>query len=145
MNIETELYNFFQEAIYHSRRENVMKRFLKSLNINEYQNYTFDEIYWNIWRKRPQGVSKLGVYDITSKIYKHFGGKINVIYLVGNGPINCINRLKLNNKIKKRNIKNLVLKYIEISDILPVINEKYNGNIEDGDEIESFLCVMHKF
>ena len=139
-----EIYNFFQEAIKHSRRENVMKEFLLSLDINNFRNYNFDEIFWYIWRKRPTGISKLGVYDITSKIYKHFGGKINIIYLVGNGPINNIKKLGLNNKIKKRKIKNLVLKYIEISDVLSIIKNKYNGDIEDGDSIESFLCIINK-
>jgi hypothetical protein len=142
MNTE-ELYNFFQEAIHHSRRETTMKCFLRSLDLELFKTSSFDEIFWYVWRKRPAGINKLGVYDISSKIYRHYGGTIDVVYLVGNGPINRIKELGLSNKIKKRRVKKLQLDYVEISDVLSKV-PNYQGQTNDGDALESFLCVMHK-
>ena len=137
-----ELYNFFQEAIKHSRREKIMKQFLRSLDLGMFRTSTFDEIFWYLWKRRPQGIHKLGIYDITAKIFKHYGGNIDVVYLVANGPINRIKELGLSNKIQKKRVKKLLLDYIEISDVLDVVD--YKGCANDGDALESFLCVMHK-
>ena len=145
---------FFQEAIAHSRRESVMKDFLKTLEIPSFANKSFDDIFWYVWRRRPEGVSKLGVYDITSKLFRHHGGTVPVVYLVGNGPINSINKLGLSKKIKTRYIKRVGLKYIEINDVLenvtgrgsanPDCKNNYTGSCVDGDALETYLCVMHK-
>lgn len=135
---------FFQEALHHSRRQNVMKSFLRTIDINTFHGASFDDIFWHVWRRRPQGINKLGVYDITSKIFKHFGGTISVIYLVGNGPIDQVRKLGLDDKVKRRVVKRVSLYYIEIEDVLPFIKDKYTGSLQDGDSIESFLCVMHK-
>lgn len=135
---------FFQEAIAHSRRESVMKDFLKTLQVADFKNKSFDDIFWYVWRRRPEGVAKLGVYDITSRIFRHHGGVVPVVYLVGNGPINAVNQLGLQHKIKTRYVKRVGLDYIEINDILEHITQEYTGSKTDGDAIETYLCVMHK-
>ena len=135
----------FQEAFHHTRRPTLMRNFiLHNLNIESFKNQPFEEIFYEIWTIRPKGISKLGVYDIASKIFKFNGGNIPVIYLLGNGPIDAIKNLQLTSKIKKQKIIDVSLDYIDISDVIEHIKDKYKGSVTDGDEIESFLCVMHK-
>ena len=134
----------FQEALHHSRRPTLMREFILTFNIESFATQSFEEIFLEIWQQRPAGISKLGVYDIASKIFKYNGGNIPVIYLVGNGPIEAVERLGLTDKVKKKKIGRLTLDYIEISEVLPFIRDKYTGSITDGDDIESFLCVMHR-
>jgi hypothetical protein len=137
---------FFQEAIAHSRRETVMKEFLNTLSVDSFANKSFDDIFSYIWRRRPDEVGKLGVYDITSRIFRHHGGTVPVVYLVGNGPKHAVNQLGLQNKIKTRYVKRVGLNYIEINDVLEhaIVREKYTGSRFDGDALETFLCVIHK-
>jgi hypothetical protein len=135
----------FQEALHHTRRPTLMREFiLRELNVESFKGQPFEEVFYEIWEKRPKGISKLGVYDIASKIYKYNGGNIPIIYLVGNGPIEAIQRLNLSDKVKKQKINDVTLDYIEIKDVVEFLGEKYTGSLTDGDEIESFLCVMHR-
>jgi hypothetical protein len=135
---------FFQEAVKHSRRGSTMKEFIASIQVESYRNKTFDEIFYSLWRSRPSEVGKLGVYDLAAKIYKHFGGVIDVVYLVGTGPMDRIIKLGLKEKVKTRYVKRVGLPYILIQDVLEKVGSTYTGSRTDGDELESFLCVMHK-
>jgi hypothetical protein len=134
----------FQEALHHTRRPTLMRQFICSFNVESFAGQPFEEIFYEIWQQRPAGISKLGVYDIASKIFKYNGGNIPVIYLVGNGPIEAVKNLGLTSKIKKQKINDITLDYIEIDEVLPFVTERYTGSTTDGDDIESFLCVMHR-
>ncbi len=135
---------FFQEAVKHSRRGSTMKEFIASIQVESYRNKTFDEIFYSLWRSRPSEVGKLGIYDLAAKIYKHFGGVIDLVYLVGTGPMDRIIKLGLKEKVKTRYVKRVGLPYILIQDVLEKVGSTYTGSRTDGDELESFLCVMHK-
>lgn len=132
----------FQEAINHCRHKNIIKKIISELNIEEYKNKSFEDIYIIINNKygNIDQIGQLAIYDLTSGICKFYNILIDKIYIVGNGPKRAIKLLNIKPKIDKK----LNIKYIEIKDI---IDKKLNidvNNLEDGDAIESFLCVWQK-
>ena len=140
----------FHEAISHCRWKTVLKKFLKTINIKDYQHHSFEEIMISIYEKCKdiKGIGMLTVYDITAGICRHYHLKIEKVYIVGNGPKRAIQILKLKPKVQK--IGKTRLRYVNMGDIL-VSLDKCKANINpkirksmDGDAMESYLCNWQK-
>ena len=71
----------FEEAISHCRWKKVLKEFLKTINIKNYKNKTFEEIISNIYNlcENIKGLGILTTYDITSAICRHYNINIDKI------------------------------------------------------------------
>ena len=91
-----------------------------------------------------KGIGRLATYDITSAICRYNKINITKVYIVGGGPRRAINLLKL--KTKKQKIGGILLKYIEICDLLDAfqkINHELPLELQDsinGDDYETYIC-----
>ncbi len=146
----------FQEAIDHCRWTNVLKNVvltkteLQEQNLHKFANKSFDEILlwvYNICDK-IKGIGMLTIYDITSAICRYNKIIIEKIYIIGTGPKRAI--ILLNIKAKAQKIKGILLKYVEIPEILKAFNEnnyEINSQIKhsnNGDDFETFICNWQK-
>jgi hypothetical protein len=146
----------FQEAINHCRWKKVLKTLvltkteLQERNLHQFANKSFDEILlwvYNICDK-IKGIGMLTIYDITSAICRYNKIIIEKIYIIGKGPKRAI--MLLNIKEKKQKIEGILLKYVEISEILKAFNEnnyEINSQIKNsnnGDDFETFICNWQK-
>ena len=73
---------------------------------------------------------------------------IDKIYIIGRGPKRTISLLNI--KTKTKNIEGIVLKYVEIPEILKAFQEKnYEINLQiknsnNGDDFETYICNWQK-
>ena len=135
----------FAEAISHSRRKTLLKNIINGIQLSEYKNKTFQEIFNSMSLFKQYGdIGPLTIYDLSSGICRHHGVSIDKIYIIGKGPIRAAKLLNL--KCKKIN----GLKYVEIKETIDILNKKniiLPENIKtttNGDDIETFLCKWQK-
>jgi hypothetical protein len=142
----------FSEALSHSRREKLLFDTINTIDIKNFKNKTFDEIYISMHElcKTKDQLGPLTTYDLTSGICKYYNILIDKVFIVGNGPKRAIKILELESKIKKYYIKDLSLDYVYIKEVIEAFKNKYYS-IDDiisksnnGDAVESFLCKWQK-
>lgn len=146
----------FQEAIDHCRWKSVLRNNvftqneLQENNLYKFAGKTFDEILlcvYNICNK-VEGIGMLTIYDITSAICRYNKIIIDKIYIIGKGPKRAISLLNI--KAKTQKIDGIILKYVEIPEILKAFNEinyEINSQIKNsnnGDEFETYICNWQK-
>ena len=143
--------DLFYEAISHCRWKYVLLKYLEELNILDYKNKNFEEIFIMIYNscQSIKGLGMLTIYDITSGICKYYNINIDNVYIIGNGPKRAIKLLNCKTKIHKINC-DIKLYYVIIKDIINCFDIK---NIKlpeiirycnNGDIIESYLCNWQK-
>ena len=143
--------NLFQEAIDHCRWKTVLHNTLKTIDVNNFQNKTFEDIIIDIYNiyENVEGIGMLSIYDITSAICKYYKINIDKVFIIGNGPKRAIKLLNIKPKLYKIGDK-IKINYVEIDDI---INAFYKCNFElvehmkickNGDTFESFICNWQK-
>ena len=148
--------NIFQEAMSHCRWKSVLcnniltQNELKENNLHKLEDKNFEEILllvYNICYK-VKGIGMLTIYDITSAICRYNKIIIDKIYIIGNGPKRTISLLNI--KTKTKNIEGIVLKYVEIPEILEAFNIKNYEiplqikNSNNGDDFETYICNWQK-
>lgn len=143
----------FKDALNHCRWKKRLKTVLKDINISEYKNKTFKQIFCKIHKicSNYKQIGILTVYDLTSGLCNYYNINIKRVYIIGGGPQRAIKLLKLEDKVKKHNInKKIKLKYVNINDIIKAFNknsyklDKNIKNSKDGDEFESYICNWQK-
>jgi hypothetical protein len=156
-NPEIEL---FHEAIAHCRWKTVCRNFINNLDISQYANHTFEEIFAAIFTQvaNINGVGLLTIYDITAAICRHYNINIERVYIIGGGPRRAIRILNIRAKRQKINGE-ITLKYVDIEDVIAAfdknsINHGFNHglyvldetmrNNRDGNLMESYLCNWQK-
>lgn len=143
--------NLFQEAINHCRWKKVLYSLLKKINISDYNNNTFEQVFFQIYNicNGTKGIGMLTIYDISSAICRFHKINIDKVYIIGNGPKNAIKLLNINVKTHIIN-DNIKIKYVTISDIINAfdlnsyeldINMRNNTN---GDILETYICNWQK-
>ena len=146
----------FKEALDHIRNrwKNSLELYLQKINIKDYDNMTFEEIYSKIRKDcdKIYGLGKLTAYDISSSICREKNLTISNIYLSGNGPRNAIKKLGI--KVKYQKIDNFRLPYVTIDSVINSLKDKqfdYDKELvneviskNDGDSFESYLCIWQK-
>lgn len=144
--------HIFQEAIDHCRWKKVLYLVLKQINISDYGNKPFEEIFIEIYDicKERKGIGMLTVYDISAAICRFYKTNIDKVYIIGNGPKRAIQILELKPKTHKLNDL-LKLQYVEISDIVNgfdsnsyTITDTQIRNTTNGDIVETFICNWQK-
>ena len=142
----------FGEALAHTRNPKLLKKNIKNINLSDYKNNTFEEIYVDIYNKLTpiRGLGTLCIYDVVSEVCRYNNIAINKIVMAGNGPKNAIKLLGVKHKRYKINDK-IKINYVDIIDVINAFNVlDYEGSIrtirnsKDGDEWESFLCNWQK-
>ena len=151
MKIDYKL--IFSEALSHSRREKLLFDIINTIDIKNFKNKTFDEIYISMYElcKTKDQLGPLTTYDLTSGICKYYNISIDKVFIVGKGPKRAIEILELKSQIKKYYIKkDLTLDYVNIKEVIEAFENKYYS-IDDiisksnnGDTVESFLCKWQK-
>jgi hypothetical protein len=143
--------DFFQEAIAHCRWKKVCRNFLKDINVSQYADSTFNEIFSSIYElsANVNGIGFLTIYDITEAICRHYNKKIEKVYIIGGGPRRAIKILNIRSKRQKINEK-ISLNYVDIADVIQafsvkgyILDEVLKNN-KNGDVIESYLCNWQK-
>lgn len=148
--------SIFQEAIDHCRWKSVLrndilvKNELKECNLHKLVGKSFEEIFllvYNICCKF-KGIGMLTTYDITSAICNYNNILIDKIYIIGRGPKRAISLLDIKAKTKK--IEGIILKYVEIPDLLEAFtikNYEIPSQIKhscNGDHFETYICNWQK-
>lgn len=140
----------FTEVMQHTRRGSIVTRFIQSMNILEYKDKTFEQIIIDVLNKfdKINGLGRLTAYDMSAAICKYYDIEITKIYIIGPGPRRAAKLLKL--KLKSQKIcspdKNIILRYVDIKDVIKVFDEngyKFPSNLRNttnGDSVESFIC-----
>lgn len=140
----------YGEVVRHNRRKTRMIQTIKNINIQNYKDLSFKQIYTKVSDlcKSNEGYGKLAAYDITSAICKYHHVTIDKIFINGSGPELASIILQL--KPKKMKINGNTLLYIEIKDVLEAFKKnkiKYAKQLEnsnDGDLFETYLCIWQK-
>ena len=140
----------FEEALSHVRWKCAMPQLVEQININDYQYYTFEEIFIKINNivKRIKGLGRLVVYDITSAICRHYNKNIEKVYIVGGGPKKAIKILGI--IPKKHKINKITLSYVDIDDIISAFDiksfklDELIRNTTNGDIVETYICNWQK-
>ncbi len=129
----------FHEAICHCRHKTILKTFLNEIDIHKYKNTSFEDIFLDVQNLNNThgSIGSLTIYDIASDIFRYHGNMIDKVYIVGGGPKRAVKLLEL-----KTHINSVIgLKYVTIDDVVC----KFNLNkIDDGDLLETFLCIWQK-
>ena len=129
----------YHEAISHCRHKTILKTFLKKIVIEKYKNASFENIFLDVQSlvDTRGSIGSLSKYDIASDIFRYHGNMIDKVYIVGGGPKRATKLLGLktctNSVIK--------LKYVSISE---VVQKLHLEQTNDGDLLESFLCIWQK-
>ena len=141
----------FDEAMNHCRWKTVMNGVIKNINIKDYKNKNFNEIFTAVYNDtiNIKGIGMLAIYDIVSGICNHYKINIDKVLIVGKGPRRAINLLNI--EPKTYNVSDKInLKYVEISDIVNAFRVK-NINFDEsiihtknGDMVESYICNWQK-
>ena len=147
----TNLSDICDEAISHCRWKSILKKVLENeLSLESYANKGFEEIFESVHNtcKEVKGIGLLTMYDIVSAICRYYSINIDLVYIIGGGPVRAIKLLNLKTKTKK--IGKVLLKYVAIEDI---INAFQTNNFEideyikvrtNGDDFESYICNWQK-
>jgi hypothetical protein len=136
----------FWEAIFHCRWKTTLNNELKKIDVKNYENSTFEEVFSAIHRQLNP-INRLGplaIYDVSSGICRENKIEIEKIHLIGGGPKNAIKLLGMTPKSYK--IDGVKLFYVEVGELTRVLKEK---NIKfkdtnDGDYFETFICLWQK-
>ncbi len=89
------------------------------------------------------------MYDIVSAICRRFNVNIEYVYIIGGGPVRACKLLHLEPK-RKKICKGVVLRYLEIKDIVTAFQENgytmddYLRTNTNGDDYESYICNWQK-
>ena len=143
--------NLFQEAISHCRWEKVLQSFLTNLDITQFQNKSFDDIFVSIFNmcQSIKGLGTLTVYDITSSICRRYNVVIDKVFIIGSGPKRAIKLLHIKPIIYKVS-KKINIHCVSIDDIIRAF-DKEGFQLDDsiryctnGDIIETFICNWQK-
>tara|TARA_B100001175_G_C19041220_1_gene417392 strand:- start:25 stop:474 length:450 start_codon:yes stop_codon:yes gene_type:complete len=147
--VKTE--NIFQEAIGHCRWKKNLYPVLEKINISNYKNKSFNDIFIEIYNmtENVTGVGLLSTYDIVAAICRYHNIKIDKVFIIGGGPKRAIKLLgvSLSKYIMPNGVK---LNYAEIVDIKNAFKknkyklDKHMKYSRDGDEFESYLCNWQK-
>jgi len=147
--VKTE--NIFQEAIGHCRWKKKLYPILDKINISNYKNKSFNDIFIEIYNmtENVTGVGLLSTYDIVAAICRYHNIKIDKVFIIGGGPKRAIKLLgvSLSKYIMPNGVK---LNYAEIVDIKNAFKknkyklDKHMKYSRDGDEFESYLCNWQK-
>jgi hypothetical protein len=141
---------YYEEALSHCRWKKQLLHVTKLININDYKNKNFEEIFLMIYNitKNINGVGVLSTYDLSSGICKYYNIKIDKVYIIGNGPKRAIKILGINPQRLK--IGDISINFININDIINAFEHKlydiptYIKLCDNGDTIESFICNWQK-
>ena len=83
-----------------------------------------------------------------SAICRYYSVNIDLVYIIGGGPVRAVKLLNLKTKTKK--IGKILLKYVTIEDVITSfkmnnyqINEYIRKSV-NGDEFESYICNWQK-
>lgn len=145
------LKDLFHEAISHCRWVKSLMGLLNDLDISDYENLTFNQIYDDISDKCSgiYGLGPLTTYDIVSALCYFYKIKINIVVLVGNGPKRAATILGLKSEYHQISPTKRI-RYTTISNVKQAFaNKGYKLSNEikhtlDGDKVESFLCNWQK-
>ena len=139
------------EAISHCRWKSILKRVLENdIIIESYVNKGFEEIFESVHNicKEVKGIGLLTIYDIVSAICRYYSINIDLVYIIGGGPVRAVQLLNL--KTKTRKLGKILLKYVTIEDIICAFQDK-NYEIDqdikvsiNGDDFESYICNWQK-
>jgi hypothetical protein len=149
MSINYEI--IFQEAISHSRRPTTLINTVKQLNLSEYENKSFEDIYpeiRTIFKSVKDQLGPLAVYDTTAAICRYHNKNVDRVYIVGGGPIKAVKKLNLSCKTQR--ISKYTLKYVEIADVISAFDRNcfyLDENVrqsKNGDDFESYICNWQK-
>jgi hypothetical protein len=146
----------FQEAIDHCRWKSVLRKIVLTQNelqehiLHQFSGKRFDEILLHVYNicDKVKGIGMLTIYDITSAICRYNKIIIERIYIIGKGPKRAISLLNI--KAKTQKIEGVILKYVEISEILKAFyKKKYEINSQikhsnNGDDFETYICNWQK-
>ena len=129
----------FHEARCHCRHKNILDLFLKDLNLETFENKSFEQIFLDVRNmKRNKGsIGPLTIYDIASDVFRHNGGQINKVYIIGSGPKRAIKLLG----IKKQLDRITGLHYVTCEDVVKKCNLDPTS---DGDLLETYICQWQK-
>jgi hypothetical protein len=128
----------FHEARCHCRSKNNLDLFLKELDLDSFKNKSFEQIFLEIQNmKRRQGIGPLTIYDIASDIFRHDGGEINKVYIIGDGPRRAIKLLGL----AKRRDKTIGQDFVTCEEVIRACNL---DPTTDGDLLETYICQWQK-
>ena len=140
------------EAIAHCRWKGALMTVLESnIVLEKYSNKNFEEIFESIYNicKEVKGIGLLTMYDIVSAICRRFNVNIEYVYIIGGGPVRACKLLHLEPK-RKKICKGVVLRYLEIKDIVTAFQENgytmddYLRTNTNGDDFESYICNWQK-
>ena len=135
----------FAEAFSHCRHKTKLLNFLRTVQISDFVNRTFEQVFTEIARRVDEihGLGELVIYDVTSALCRHYQVHIERVYIIGDGPLQAIKLLGL--KMKKH--ESLSINYVNIQDVVHAFDAKgfrLEDDIrttQDGDKVESHLCV----
>ena len=139
------------EAISHCRWKSILKGVLKNdMTLESYVNKGFEEIFESVYStcNKVKGIGLLTMYDIVSAICRYYSININLVYIIGRGPVRAVKLLNLKTKTKK--IGEILLKYVTIEDIIRAFQTNNYGMDEyikvsiNGDDFESYICNWQK-
>ena len=134
----------FAETLSHCRHKTKLLNFLRTVQISDFVNRTFEQVFTEIARRVDEihGLGELVIYDVTSALCRHYQVHIEKVYIIGNGPLQAIKLLGL--KTKKH--ESLSVNYVDIQDVVHAFDAKgfrMDDDIrttQDGDKMESHLC-----
>ena len=132
----------FQEAISHCRWKTVLRdHVLKIIDISEYNNKTFEQIFINIHEicSKVRGIGMLCTYDICAALCRLHGVHIDRVYIIGGGPRRAVQLLNLKLHVHVLN-ESIKLQYVHLCDV----NESLGEQFTDGDSAETHLCRWQK-
>ena len=135
----------FAEALSHCRHASKMFTFLLTIQMGDFANKTTEQIFNDISRRvgEVSGLGRLAAYDITAAICREYSVPIEKVYLIGKGPVRASSLLGMN--MKKDTSLNS--NYVDIQDVIQAFDRKgYKledefRTTQDGDKVESYLCV----
>ena len=144
--------NIFQEAIDHCRWKKKLYPILDKINISNYKNKSFDDIFIEIYNmtENVTGVGDLTRYDIIASLCRYHNININKIFIIGGGPKRAVKLLGIS--LSKYTMPNgIKLNYTDIVDVKNAFKknkyklDKHMKHSLDGDEFESYLCNWQKY
>lgn len=149
-DVSTDDYmDFFRETILHQRYNKDRKTDCKELFDGKHEMFKscqcFEHVYL-LLKQKFNGKKPLFTYDCAVQISRYYNFQITKVYLVGKGPIEAANKLKLyvSNDIVTG------MKYSETSNVIDKLSSEYINNVYGelsifiGDELETILCYYQK-
>ena len=138
----------FQEAYNHSRQKTLILKMIDSLSLSSYQGKSFEDVLSSITNVAKQfpGIGILGIYDIASGISRYNAIPVKRVYIIGDGPKRAAKLLNL--PLKTHTCSSRKYTYVEIPVVLEALEKKgisiESRKKQDGDFLETFLCVWQK-